>query len=59
MEKNLDPDTVASFGDEWSRHSQADLSESELTRMYDNYFDIFVCLFLNTFEQTTDVFAFI
>lgn len=41
MTENLDKQVVAGFGDEWSRFDQSTLDESELVRMFDNYFNIF------------------
>lgn len=41
MTENLDRNVVAGFGDEWSRFDQSVLDGPELTRMFDNYFDIF------------------
>ena len=41
MAENLDKDVVAGFGDEWSRFDQSALEESELRRMFENYFNIF------------------
>ena len=41
MTENLDKDVVAGFGDEWSRFDQSPLDESELRRMFENYFNIF------------------
>jgi len=41
MTRNLDADTVKSFGDEWSRFDQSDLSADEAGRMFDDYFAIF------------------
>jgi SAM-dependent methyltransferase len=41
MSKNLDPATVGSFGDEWSRFDQTELSEEEAHRIFDEYFAIF------------------
>ena len=41
MTENLDKDVVAGFGDEWSRFDQSTLDESELRRMFENYFNIF------------------
>jgi SAM-dependent methyltransferase len=38
---NLDPATVASFGDEWSRYDQSKLDDAELARIFQNYFRIF------------------
>jgi ubiquinone/menaquinone biosynthesis C-methylase UbiE len=39
--KNLDVDTVNSFGDEWSRFDQSALSEDEAHKIFDEYFAIF------------------
>lgn len=41
MMANLDRKTVDSFGDEWSRYSQGDLSSAELNELFDTYFHIF------------------
>ena len=41
MTQNIDTEVVAGFGDEWSRFDQSDLTEDELGRMFDNYFNIF------------------
>ena len=38
--RNFDHHTVASFGDEWSRHRQSDLDQAELEEMFDHYFHI-------------------
>lgn len=38
---NVDQTTVASFGDEWSRHRQCDLTSGELEELFDAYFRIF------------------
>lgn len=38
---NLDPKTVSSFGDEWSRYDQSELDQGEHTKIFDDYFDIF------------------
>lgn len=38
---NLDPRTVDGFGDEWTRFDQSALPESELRRMFEQYFRIF------------------
>lgn len=38
---NIDPKTVSSFGDEWSRFDQEHLCERELDFLFDTYFDIF------------------
>lgn len=39
--KNLDPKTVASFGDEWSRFDQSGMSEDEAEKVFKEYFAIF------------------
>lgn len=41
MRKNIDPATVGSFGDEWSRFDQIELSEEEARGIFDEYFAIF------------------
>lgn len=38
---NIDPRTVASFGDEWARFDQSALPEAELKRFFDLYFHVF------------------
>jgi SAM-dependent methyltransferase len=39
--KNVDSQTVAGFGDEWSRFDQSVLSEKELNDIFTSYFKIF------------------
>jgi ubiquinone/menaquinone biosynthesis C-methylase UbiE len=39
--RNIDPDTVAGFGDEWSRFDQSQLSEQDRLRIFAEYFEIF------------------
>lgn len=39
--KNIDPKTVASFGDEWNRFDQAFMSENEAIKAFNEYFSIF------------------
>jgi SAM-dependent methyltransferase len=39
--KNIDVDTVNSFGDEWSRFDQSALPEDEATKIFDEYFAVF------------------
>jgi len=41
MNRNVDPDVVSGFGDEWSRFDQSSLDSAEVERMFDNYFNIF------------------
>ena len=41
LKKNLDVNTVKSFGDEWSRFDQSVLSEVEAGRIFDEYFAVF------------------
>lgn len=38
---NLDPRTVASFGDEWSRFDQSGMADSEAIKVFNEYFSIF------------------
>ena len=38
---NLDPKTVASFGEEWSRFDQTGMSEAETRKSFDEYFAVF------------------
>jgi len=40
-QKNLDAAVIRSFGDEWSRFTQTDLSEADRERIFSDYFDIF------------------
>ncbi len=39
--KNLDVETVTSFGDEWSRFDQSQLSAAEARRIFNEYFAVF------------------
>lgn len=41
MKENVDRKVVAGFGDEWSRFDQSALTDEELGKMFDNYFNIF------------------
>lgn len=41
MKQNLDPATVRSFGDEWSRFDQTELADREAQKIFDEYFSIF------------------
>ncbi|MDZ4326218.1 MAG: class I SAM-dependent methyltransferase [Pseudomonas sp.] len=41
MHKNLDVNTVDSFGDEWARFDQTALSETEARKIFDEYFAVF------------------
>ncbi len=41
MQKNMDVDTVKSFGDEWSRFDQLKLSSVDAGRIFDEYFAVF------------------
>lgn len=38
---NIDSKVVEGFGDEWTRFDQSGLSQEELEKMFDNYFNIF------------------
>ena len=39
--KNLDPKTVASFGDEWTRFDQSDVAVAEARKTFEEYFALF------------------
>ena len=41
MEKNIDKETVISFGDEWSRFDQSKLATEEAEKIFDEYFSVF------------------
>ena len=41
MKKNLDKATVDSFGDEWGRFNQSELSSKEAEEIFEKYFTIF------------------
>ena len=41
MKKNLDNATVKSFGDEWARFDQSDLSDAEASQIFNDYFSVF------------------
>lgn len=41
MPRNLDPETVAGFGAEWSAFDQSGLSEADARGMFEQYFSIF------------------
>lgn len=41
MKKNLDPATVQSFGDEWSRFDQSVIEGAEAEAIFDEYFAVF------------------
>lgn len=41
MKANIDKKTVASFGDEWMRFDQAEMSSEEMQKIFDDYFSIF------------------
>lgn len=38
---NLDPETVASFGDEWARFDQSGMSDDEARKVFNEYFQVF------------------
>src|SRR5690606_32876944 len=52
---NFDPVTIASFGDEWSRHRQENLTSAELEKMFDDYFHIVPWSQLPPGAQTFDM----
>lgn len=39
--ENIDPETVAGFGDEWSRFDYTETSDAELRPLFDAYFAVF------------------
>jgi SAM-dependent methyltransferase len=41
MKRNIDPATVASFGDEWSRFDQTAMSDDEANAIFEEYFAVF------------------
>lgn len=41
MRKNVDLETVKSFGDEWSRFDQSAIEGAEASRIFDEYFSVF------------------
>ena len=41
MNSNLHKDTVKSFGDEWNRFDQSELSSADARRIFDEYFAVF------------------
>lgn len=41
MKRNLDPATVDSFGDEWSRFDQSGMDDAEAQTIFDEYFAVF------------------
>jgi hypothetical protein len=38
---NIDPTTVASFSDEWLRFDQSEMTDSELHKVFLEYFAVF------------------
>jgi len=45
--KNIDANTVSSFGDEWTRYDQTHLSPSERIKIFEGYFNLFPWKALN------------
>jgi ubiquinone/menaquinone biosynthesis C-methylase UbiE len=41
LQRNIDVNTVKSFGDEWSRFDQSDLSAADADRIFEEYFSCF------------------
>ena len=39
--RNLDPNTVSSFSDEWARFDQSGVTETEARKAFDEYFAVF------------------
>jgi len=46
--KNIDKKTVEDFGKEWNKYNQSSLSDEELKKSWDQYFDMF------SFEELSD-----
>jgi SAM-dependent methyltransferase len=38
---NIEPETIASFGDEWSRFDQSGMTDAEARKTFDEYFAVF------------------
>ena len=53
--KNIDPNTVKSFGDEWSRFDQSSLPEEEGFQRFEEYFGIFPWADLPEYSQGFDM----
>mgnify|MGYP001205601088 CR=1 FL=1 len=53
--KNVDQATIDSFGDEWSRHDQSQLSEDEVIRYFNFYFSIFPWNLININSEGFDM----
>jgi hypothetical protein len=41
LRENVDEETIASFGDEWSRFDQSNLNAEEQAGIFDLYFKLF------------------
>jgi ubiquinone/menaquinone biosynthesis C-methylase UbiE len=50
---NFDEQTVQSFGDEWKKHNQSNISDEELRSLFQNYFSL---IKLEDFNKTTEAF---
>ena len=37
---NIDPETIASFGDEWSRFDQSEMKDAEASKTFNEYFAV-------------------
>lgn len=53
--KNLDPRTIASFGDEWSRFDQSGMSVDEAEKAFNEYFSVFPWASLPTAAEGFDM----
>tara|TARA_E500000331_G_C17219586_1_gene697440 strand:+ start:799 stop:1641 length:843 start_codon:yes stop_codon:yes gene_type:complete len=53
--KNIDQATVDSFGDEWSRYDQSQLSKDDVIRYFNLYFSIFPWDLINTNSEGFDM----
>lgn len=38
---NIDPKTVSSFGDEWTRFDQSGMTDNEARKVFNEYFAVF------------------
>lgn len=52
---NIDPKTVASFGDEWSRFDQSGMTDAEARKVFEEYFSVFPWSSLPTAAEGFDM----
>jgi SAM-dependent methyltransferase len=53
--KNIDQQTVKSFGDEWSRFDQSDMVDEEAKKIFEEYFAVFPWADLSTAAEGFDM----